>query len=49
MMIKYVSLPRFVRLHRVILVLCAVYCLIYNPWSDNISYDPSSKQLEGER
>ena len=47
--IKYLNLSRFVRLHRVILVLCTVYCLTYNPWSSGPSPDPSSKQSKGER
>ena len=48
-MIKYFSLSRVIRQYRVVLVLCTLYCLIYNQWSDNDSSDASSKQLNGER
>ena len=48
-MIKYFSLSRAVRQYRIILVLCTLYCLVYNNWSDNKPSDTSGKQLNGER
>ena len=47
-MIKYFSLSRVIRQYRIILILCTLYCLTYNQWSDDDSSDASSKRLNGE-